>query len=57
MQWVWGENNPNGNFMGIDIKGARLYTGAKRALDKKLNNVMFLRMQIDHLPDYFEKGE
>lgn len=45
------------NFIGVDIKGARIYTGAKRSLDLDLKNVKFLRTQIDHLPEYFASGE
>ena len=45
---------PNKNFIGIDIKGARIYTGAKKALEDKIDNVGFLRTFIDHITDYFE---
>ncbi|HZG01500.1 MAG TPA: tRNA (guanosine(46)-N7)-methyltransferase TrmB [Chitinophagales bacterium] len=48
---------PERNFIGVDVKGARIYTGAKRALESNLNNVMFLRAQADHLPEYFAPGE
>jgi len=51
------EKNRDRNFIGIDIKGPRIYTGAKQAIDRKLDNVVFLRMLIDHLPDYFEAEE
>lgn len=45
---------PQRNFIGIDIKGARIWRGAKTALEEGLKNVCFLRAQIDHLPEYFE---
>ncbi len=45
---------PERNFIGIDIKGARIWRGAKTALEEGLKNVCFLRAQIDHLPEYFE---
>ena len=45
------------NFIGIDIKGNRLWKGAKTALDEKLNNVAFLRIQIDKITDYFAPNE
>ncbi|MBN4066027.1 tRNA (guanosine(46)-N7)-methyltransferase TrmB [Candidatus Amoebophilus asiaticus] len=45
------------NFIGADIKGARLWRGCKIALEKELRNVAFLRIQIDHIIDYFEKDE
>lgn len=48
---------PNKNFIGIDKKGWRLWTGAKKALEEPLLNVHFMRIFIDHLTDYFEKGE
>lgn len=45
------------NFIGIDIKGNRIWRGAKTALDEQLNNVAFLRAEIDSLPDYFTANE
>jgi len=47
----------NRNFIGIDIKGNRIWRGAKTALDENLTNVAFLRAEIDKLPEYFEKDE
>ena len=44
---------PKRNFIGIDIKGARLWKGAKNALSEKLPNVAFLRIQIENLEKYF----
>lgn len=52
-----GEMFPEKNFIGIDIKGNRMYLGAKKALDNNLHNVRFLRTQIEMLPDYFAKDE
>ena len=48
---------PVKNFIGIDIKGARIWRGAKTALQDQLDNVRFVRMYIDHLDEYFEKDE
>lgn len=48
---------PQRNFIGIDIKGNRIWRGAKTALDEGLRNAAFLRVQIDQLTDYFEKDE
>jgi len=45
------------NFIGIDIKGNRLWAGAKKALQLILNNVAFLRIQIDKITDYFDTNE
>lgn len=49
--------NPDQNFIGIDIKGARLWRGAKTALEEELTNVCFLRMQIELLTHAFGKNE
>lgn len=48
---------PDKNFIGVDIKGHRLYTGANLARKHELHNVAFIRAQIDHLEQYFEPGE
>ncbi len=45
------------NLIGIDIKGARLWKGAKKGLEEQLNNAVFLRTYIDHITDYFEENE
>jgi len=45
------------NFIGIDIKGNRMWKGAKTALTEGLTNVAFLRTQIDKLADYFSANE
>jgi len=45
------------NFIGIDIKGARIWRGSKNAQEKKLNNVCFLRTQIEYIEACFEKDE
>lgn len=48
---------PDKNFIGIDIKGARMWTGACRARDKGMENVAFLRTSIELLPEFFAPGE
>ena len=48
---------PELNFIGIDIKGARIWRGAKTALDEKLINVRFLRTKIDYIEQFFKKNE
>ncbi len=45
------------NFIGVDVKGNRIYAGAKKCLDEKLMNAAFLRTQIGKLPGYFAKEE
>ena len=48
---------PNKNFIGVDSKGARLFTGAKTAIDEKLNNVVFLRLKIENITNFFAENE
>ena len=48
---------PNKNFVGIDIKGNRIYIGAKECLEKGVNNVMFLRTRIDFINNFFDTNE
>ncbi len=52
-----GERFPEKNFIGIDIKGARIWRGAKSALENKMRNVAFMRMQIELLENAFALGE
>src|SRR4051812_7281302 len=48
---------PDKNFIGIDYKGNRIWRGAKTACEENIVNVAFLRIQIEHLLDYFAPGE
>lgn len=48
---------PCQNFIGIDIKGNRMYIGAKKALDNRLDNAAFLRTQVEKISEYFASGE
>ncbi len=52
-----GKMYANRNFIGIDIKGNRIWRGAKTALDEGLANVAFIRSHIDKVTDYFTKDE
>jgi tRNA (guanine-N7-)-methyltransferase len=52
-----GEANPDKNYIGIDIKGDRIARGSKRAIEKGLTNVAFLRTPIQFLEEFFELGE
>jgi len=45
------------NFVGVDLKGNRIWVGSKKARLEGLDNVAFLRTQIDHLERFFEPGE
>ena len=48
---------PEKNFIGIDIKGARFWFGAKEAINEGMTNVAFLRTQIELIDCFFEKDE
>ena len=49
--------HPERNFIGIDIKGARMWTGAKLAETEGLSNVAFLRTDIELIESFFASGE
>ena len=51
------EENPEKNFIGVDVKGNRIWTGAKHALDNKMNNVAFIRTRIDFIDHCFSANE
>ena len=48
---------PQRNFIGVDLKGNRIWVGAKKALQNNLHNVAFLRTEIDQVNEYFAKNE
>ncbi|TVQ42988.1 MAG: tRNA (guanosine(46)-N7)-methyltransferase TrmB [Saprospirales bacterium] len=48
---------PDKNFIGVDVKGARIWKGATIALQENLNNVAFLRTRIEQLELFFKKEE
>lgn len=52
-----GQLFPQRNFMGIDLKGNRIWVGAKKALQNNLANVAFLRIEIDQVAEYFADSE
>ena len=52
-----GTMYPERNFIGIDLKGNRIWRGAKTALDNGLTNVAFIRSLIDKIRDYFNPSE
>jgi tRNA (guanine-N7-)-methyltransferase len=51
------EKDPNTNYIGIDIKGARFWRGAKTAVDNGLQNVAFVRTQIELVNHIFDNQE
>lgn len=48
---------PDINFIGVDIKGNRIWTGARTATDNKMNNVAFIRTRIDFIDTCFSSNE
>lgn len=48
---------PDKNFIGFDIKGARMWTGATQALEEGLHNVAFVRTHIELIEYFFAQGE
>ena len=48
---------PEKNFIGVDIKGARMWTGAKDALENGIANVAFLRTNIELITEFFAENE
>jgi tRNA (guanine-N7-)-methyltransferase len=51
------EKNTNKNFIGVDVKGNRIWTGAKAAIEKKLSNVAFIRTRIEFIEGCFAENE
>lgn len=51
------QRDPSMNYIGVDIKGARLWKGAKYATENGLPNVAFLRTRIEFIPAFFAPGE
>ncbi|HVZ95774.1 MAG TPA: tRNA (guanosine(46)-N7)-methyltransferase TrmB, partial [Chitinophagaceae bacterium] len=49
--------HPQKNFIGVDIKGNRIWAGARYAIENTLQNVAFLRTQIEMIEKYFTAGE
>lgn len=49
--------HPQENFIGVDVKGNRMYIGAKKCLQENLHNAVFLRTFIDKIAEYFVPGE
>lgn len=51
------QRNPNVNYVGIDVKGARFWRGAKTAVEEGMNNVGFVRTQIELIEGVFDAHE
>ena len=52
-----GRQYPNQNFIGVDIKGSRIWKGSSTATAEGIHNVAFLRIQIQQLQDFFAPNE
>ena len=48
---------PDKNYIGVDIKGARMFIGAQDAIEREKNNVAFLRTRIEFIDRFFAAGE
>lgn len=51
------EQYPSLNLIGIDIKGARIWTGARYAIEHNLKNVVFIRTRIEFITSFFSRNE
>lgn len=51
------QRNPDINYIGVDLKGNRIWKGAKYAMDKGLKNVAFLRIMISNIEEFFAPEE
>jgi tRNA (guanine-N7-)-methyltransferase len=51
------ERYPNKNYIGVDIKGNRMWVGAQDSFEKKLNNIAFLRIRIENIIKCFAENE
>ena len=51
------EKYPEKNFIGIDLKGARLWRGSKTVQENRMKNVAFIRSRVDHILRFFGPGE
>ncbi|MFY0627373.1 MAG: tRNA (guanosine(46)-N7)-methyltransferase TrmB [Reichenbachiella sp.] len=52
-----GQVFPEKNYIGVDIKGSRIWVGSKRAIRENMENVAFLRTQIEMIEEHFAKNE
>jgi len=52
-----GKKYPNKNYIGVDIKGARIWYGASTVREEKIKNVAFLRTRIDYCTYFFAENE
>ena len=51
------KSEPQRNFIGLDIKGARMWTGARQVEEEQISNATFLRCEIENIGHFFAPGE
>lgn len=51
------KHNPQRNYIGVDIKGARMWRGAKTVEEESIGNAAFLRAEIENIKEFFTPGE
>ena len=51
------KGNPERNYIGVDIKGARMWSGAKEVEEEGISNAAFLRAEIENIDNFFDEGE
>ena len=51
------KSNPARNYIGVDIKGARMWSGAKEVEETGIGNAAFLRAEIENIDKFFAPGE
>ena len=51
------KSEPQRNFIGLDIKGARMWTGARQVEEEQISNAAFLRCEIENIGHFFAPGE
>ncbi len=49
--------DPSKNYIGVDIKGSRMWKGAKESIESGMQNVAFIRTNIEIIDDFFAEGE
>ena len=54
---TFAKHYPDKNFIGVDLKGARLWKGSQTAIEEGLTNAGFLRTSIQYMEEFFEPGE
>lgn len=51
------QRDPNKNYIGVDLKGNRIWSGAKKAIEEGMDNIAFIRTRVDYIASCFAAGE